>query len=151
MENRIRIRFGRFFRFAETMSGTAVMNGQKHPMVFHLSVEAPSLRDYVRDGRTHIAGTVTIDHMVSDAPLRGELWIHLFQRTIRYEFAFRNTEGKMLSFTGQKDLRLLHLARTLKTLPGEIRDEHGRQIAHAKLRFRTRDLPSFLSSFRPLF
>ncbi len=139
------------FRFAETMSGTATMNGKQHDMVFRLSAEAPSLIDYVRDGRTHIAGTITIDGVASDAPLRGELWIHLMQRVIRYEFSFRGTEGKMLMFTGQKDLQVLHPMKTLKNLPGDIRDDHGKEVAHTKLRFRTRDLPSFLYSFRPLF
>ncbi len=138
------------FRFAETMSGTAQMNGVKHHMVFQLSAEAPSLIDYARDGRTHIAGTVTIDQVADAAPLRGELWIHLFKRVIRYEFSFHSTEGKLLTFVGQKDLELLHPVRTLKNLPGDIRDEHGREVAHTKLRFRTRDLPAFLSSFRPL-
>ena len=70
---------------------------------------------------------------------------------IRYEFSFRDDQGRLLRFTGQKDLSLLHPVRTLKHLPGEVRDEHGGHVAHAKLRFRNRDLPAFLRSFRLTF
>lgn len=139
------------FRFAETMSGHVAWGGQDRPMVFHLTAEAPLLKDYLHSGRTHIAGTVTIDGVVHDAPLQGELWIKLLSRLIRYEFSFRDDKGRLLQFAGQKDLSVLHPVRTLKNMPGEVRDEHGAHVAHAKLRFRSRDLPAFLRSFRPMF
>lgn len=135
------------FRFAESMHGTAVLNGEQRPMIFQVAAEAPDLSAYLRDGRTHLQGHVTINGLAKEAPLSGELWIKLLSRVIRYEFSFRDSRARLLSFRGQKDLSLLHPLRTLKTLPGEIRDEHGAQVAQAKLRFRTRDLPMFVRSF----
>lgn len=136
------------FRFAESMHGEAVLNGARHPMVFKVAAEAPDLSAYLDSGRTHLSGHVTIEGMVKEAPLVGDLWIKPLSRQIRYEFSFRDAKGRLLSFRGQKDIALLHPVRTLKTLPGEIRDEHGQKVAQARLRFRNRDLPSFLRSFR---
>ena len=141
-------RLHRGFRFAESMHGEASLNGVRHDMVFRVAAEAGDLRDYLQTGRTHLSGHVTIKEFAEDAPLSGELWFKPLSRLIRYEFTFRDRQHRLLTFRGQKDLQLLHLKRTLTRLPGQILDDRGHKIADARLRFRTRDLPSFLRSFR---
>lgn len=137
------------FRFAETMTGTAWMDGVRRAMEFRVRAEADDLREHLRTGRTQILGQVDIAGVCEAAPLWGTLDIDL-PRRIRYEFRFRDEAGRALTFVGQKDLKLLHLPRTLTHLPGEVRDEEGRVLGLCQLRFRLRTLPAFLGSFRPL-
>jgi hypothetical protein len=140
------------FRFAEIMTGSAFLSGQRREMAFRIRARAPSLWEHLRSGRTHIEGTVTLEGVCREAPLEGDLWIRLppLGRSIRYEFTFAADDGRRLRFAGQKDIRLRDLVHTMRTLPGEVSDEAGREVARATLRFPLRTLPSFLLSFRPV-
>jgi hypothetical protein len=137
------------FRFAETMTGFVWMDGVRREMEFRVRAEAPDAREHLRTGRTDLLGTVHIEGLCEEAPLHGTLHIDL-PRRIRYEFAFRDDGGRALRFVGQKDLSLLRPFQTISRLPGEVKDEAGRTVGYAQLRFRWRTLPAFLGSFRPL-
>ena len=139
------------FRLAETLGGTALLNGEKSVVALELSLEAPSLGDYLRTGRTHLAGHLTIEGMADKAPFQGELWFHPLQKRIDYELSFRGNDGQLLRFNGDKALEVLHPLRALKHLPGHLRDDHGREVAKVKMNFRPRDLPLLLRSIRPLY
>jgi hypothetical protein len=147
--------FGRLrvpgFRLAETLTGTAALNGEKSDVTLDLSAEAPDLRAYLRTGRAHLAGHLTIAGMANKTPFQGELWLHPLQRRIDYELSFRASDGRLLRFNGDKKLELLSPLRSLKHLPGHLRDDHGREVAKVKMNFRSHDLPLFLRSLRPLF
>jgi hypothetical protein len=141
------------FRFTETMSGTAFVDGQERPMHFHITASADDVLVHLRSGRARIEGDVHIDGLVQAAPLTGTLWLHLirpFFRSIRYEFSFVDDRGRALWFVGQKDLSMLAPLRTLTNLPGELRDARGERVGTASLRFSLRDLPGLLLSFRPV-
>ena len=139
------------FRFAETMAGTAIIHGQRRDMHFDIEARCDNVWDYLRTGHTTIRGTVTVAGLAEQSSLHGNLWIRpILGRSIRYEFRFCDHGGRPLVFFGEKHLRLLHLPTTLTTLPGEIRDEAGRPVAEAALRFPMSTLRAFLTSFRPL-
>ncbi len=139
------------FRFAETMAGHAEINGQRRDMEFQIEARATDPAEFLRSGRTEITGTVSIAGLVHDAALSGELWIRPLHRLIRYAFTFRDPAGRLLRFTGQKDLTLRHLLSSLTTLPGEVRDAGDQPVARAALVFPMKTLRAFLTSFRPLF
>lgn len=130
------------------MWGAAQVAGQQRDMHFRIQAQAPSWWDFIVSGRTHIAGHVQLDGVAEQAVLEGELRIR--PRHIRYEFGFQDSSGRPLRFVGQKDLRYLNLLKTLRDLPGAIQDERGQGVGEARLRFRLRDLPAFLASFRRL-
>lgn len=138
------------FRFQESMYGSAHIGGKARDMAFHISAEANDLLSFFGSGRVAIAGSVTVAGVAHDTPLCGSLWILPFSRRLRYEFGFRADDGRELFFVGQKDVSVFHLWRTMTDLPGKVRREDGQFLGMARLRFRKRDLPSFLWSFRPL-
>lgn len=140
------------FAFDETMTGAISLHAAGLPegerrMQVQLRVQAESLGAYLREGRAEIVGTALIDGLVTDAPLRGSLWIWPHRRIIRYEFSCDLGEHR-LSFAGQKDVRLLDFRHTMSTLPGELFDAQGELVGQGSLAFDFHDLPSFLGSMR---
>lgn len=140
------------FAFDETMTGTVSLNGAGLPsgerrMQVHFQMSAPTLGDYLREGRTDLSGTAAIDGIVEDAPAHGSLWIWPHRRVIRYEFTFA-WAGHRLQFAGQKDVRLLDFPRTMTTLPGQIFDEQETPVGTATIVFHWADLPALVSSLR---
>jgi hypothetical protein len=142
------------FAFDETMTGQVTLEapgfavGQRRMQV-QLQVHADSLGAYLREGRTDLVGTASVEGITEDAPLRGSLWIWPHRRVIRYEFSFVFASHR-LAFAGQKDVRLLDFRHTMSTLPGELYDEQGDHIGRGSLAFNWADLPAFLSSMRLL-
>lgn len=142
------------FAFDETMTGRVTLEASGLPtgerrMQVQLQVHADSLGAYLREGRSELVGTASIEGITEDAPLRGSLWIWPHRRVIRYEFSFVIGEHR-LAFAGQKDVRLLDFRHTMSTLPGELYDEQGDHIGRGSLAFNWADLPTFLSSMRLL-
>lgn len=142
------------FAFDETMTGHITLDAPGLPagprrMQVQLQVHADSLGAYLREGRTDLVGTASVEGLTEDAPLRGSLWIWPHRRVIRYEFSCALGEHR-LAFAGQKDVRLLNFRHTMSTLPGELFDEHGEHIGRGSLAFNWADLPSFVGSMRLL-
>ncbi|HNF97891.1 MAG TPA: hypothetical protein PKO07_12965 [Pseudomonadota bacterium] len=140
------------FSFDETMAGPITLDGSQHPrhMEFRIHAEVPSLGEYLEEGRTDIAGTVSISGFADSAALSGSLWILPLQRQIRYEFGFAANDGSPYRFAGQKDISPLDPVTTLTVLPAYLYDAHGRETGQAEVRFALGDLPSFLASWRPV-
>jgi hypothetical protein len=140
------------FQFDETMTGRVALHGANLPpgergIKLHLHAAAPRLADYLRDGRTDLHGTLSIDDLVDGAALSGGLWIWPQRRVIRYELSFLiGTQRYQLA--GQKDIRLLDFSRTMTTLPALIYDHSGDAVGSASVVFDWADLPAFLGSFR---
>lgn len=141
------------FSFDETMSGPITLEGHSHPqhMEFRIHAEVPSLGSFLSDGRTHIAGTVSIPGVADSAALQGSLWIWPHKRILRYDFSFTANDGSPCRFAGQKDVSPLAPVETMTTLPSYLYDAHGREIGQAEVRFDLSDLPTFLASWRPVF
>lgn len=136
------------FGFSETMSGTLrIGEAPERKLTFSLRAAVPRLRSYLDDGRTEVVGEISIDGLATAAPLFGSLWIWPHRSIIRYELAFVSAAGEKLRLTGQKDVRLLHLKRTMTTLPAELRSETGELRGQAKVYFALADLPAFVRSF----
>ena len=147
------------FGFSETMSGTlqrtAKGDGDGAPeperkLVFHLQAEVPQLLSYLRDGRTSISGEISIDGVAHAAPLTGSLRIWPHRNIIRYQFSFLTDSRQQLFFSGQKDVRLLALQRTMTTLPAELKTDAGQLFGRATVYFAMADLPAFVRSFHPV-
>lgn len=143
------------FGFSETMSGTLqrTPKGDGEPerkLVFHLQAEVPHLASYLRDGRTSISGEISIDGVAHAAPLTGSLWIWPHRNIIRYQFSFLTDSRQQLFFSGQKDIRLLALQRTMTTLPAELKTDAGQLFGRATVHFAMADLPAFVRSFHPV-
>ena len=140
------------FHFSETMSGTwqPAAGGADKAIEFSITARASSSLKYLRDRKTGLEGRLRMEGFAADVPIEGELLVDpLFGKRIRYQFRFTADDGKRYRFDGQKDVRFTDLARTMTTLPAEIFDERDKLVASCRLRFDTRDLPSFLASFRP--
>ena len=143
------------FGFSETMSGTVRLSQDKdgepeRKLVFHLRAEVPQLASYLRDGRTSISGDISIDGVAHAAPLTGSLWIWPHRNIIRYQFSFLTDSRQQLFFSGQKDVRLLALQRTMTTLPAELKTAAGESLGRATVYFAMADLPAFVRSFHPV-
>lgn len=143
------------FGFSETMSGTVQLSRDKdgepeRKLVFHLRAEVPQLASYLRDGRTSISGDISIDGVAHAAPLTGSLWIWPHRNIIRYQFSFLTDSRQQLFFSGQKDVRLLALQRTMTTLPAELKTDAGQLFGRATVYFAMADLPAFVRSFHPV-
>lgn len=143
------------FGFSETMSGTVRLSQDKdgepeRKLVFHLRAEVPHLASYLRDGRTSISGEISIDGVAHAAPLTGSLWIWPHRNIIRYQFSFLTDSRQQLFFSGQKDVRLLALQRTMTTLPAELKTDAGQLFGRATVYFAMADLPAFVRSFHPV-
>lgn len=144
------------FQFDETMTGLCYLTGGdlpsgEHKLRLRLRAQASSLGGYLRDGRTTLTGTASIDGVADEAPIDGSLFIWPHRRIIRYELGFPVPGGvQRLQIVGQKDVRLLDFSHTMTTLPAKLLDEHGAELGHCTVVFDWADLPSFLGSFRPL-
>lgn len=145
------------FRFAETMSGSYVLDAppgegaRDLAMSFTVTAEVHSLQRFLRDKLATIEGEVVLEGRADHRALRGTLEMDLVPgRKLRYEFDFTDDAGRACRFAGQKDVELRRLVHTMTTLPGELFAD-GKRFASATVRFDARsDLLTFVSSFRPL-
>lgn len=138
------------FHFRETMSGSYRRDdGVARPMHFTVTARAGSLWSHLRDRKARLEGEVTMDGFASARPLDGELTIDpLLKKIIRYEFTFAADDGQRYRFVGQKDVDFLDPVRSMTTLPAQVLALDGKRVATAELTFDTKDLPSFLGSWR---
>jgi choline dehydrogenase-like flavoprotein len=150
--------------FEETMSGTfrltpepgtgprsgAVESAGERPMLFSLHARSRSLVDFARTRTVQIVGHLTAEGLGVHCPLEGTLEMDvLLKRRLRYDFTFTAQGGERLRYLGQKDVKLLHLGRSMTWLPGKILDQNGKEIATSEVTFDLgRDLIRFLRSFR---
>lgn len=141
-------------RFAETMAGTwhraGTPEGVERLFRFSVSAEAPDLTRFLADGAVELDGLLEAGGLASSRPCRGRLHIKPFSspRTLRYQLSFEGDDGHRYRFEGEKTLDLLHLVRTMTTLPGQVLDAGGDPVGTCLLRFDLRgDLLSFLSSW----
>jgi hypothetical protein len=140
------------FRFQETMAGswTPMEGGEPRPIRFSITARARSLFRHIVDHQTQVDGTLWMEGFASSVAVDGALTINpLLGRFIRYDLGFTADDGKRYRLRGQKDLTLSDPVGSWTTLPVEIVDDSSRVVAHARLTFDTRDLKSFLASFRP--
>jgi hypothetical protein len=144
------------FRFRESMAGTWTPEGggpegtRERPISFALTARARSWLQHLRDHGTEVDGTLRMEGFAREAPVRGSLYINpILEGVIRYQLEFTGDDGRPYRLKGQKDVSVVDLVGTLTTLPATVEDEHGKVVARARLKFDTRDLPGFLSSFRP--
>lgn len=137
------------FHFRETMAGSYTRDGVERPMQFTVTARAGSLLGHLFDRKARLEGEVTMEGFASARPLEGELTIDpLLGKIIRYEFTFAGDDGQRYRFIGQKDVKLLDPLNSMTTLPAEVQSADGKPVATAQLKFDTRDLPSFLGSWR---
>jgi hypothetical protein len=141
------------FHFTETMAGTWTRDGAsdgERSISFTVTARARSWLKHLRDHKAMLEGTIRMDGFASNAPLSGELLINpVFGHIIKYDFRFTADDGKSYHFVGQKDVSVMDLVGTMTTLPATITDANSRTVATCLLKFDTKDLPSFLGSFRP--
>jgi hypothetical protein len=142
------------FQFDETMAGKVTLTGDDFPsgerdLLLKLRASVPRLHDYLRDGRTTLTGSATLEGLVESAPLTGSLWIWPHRQIVRYELYFP-VGNQRLRLSGQKDVRLFDFRHTMSTLPARLYDESGREVGHGTVLFDWADLPSFLRSFTPI-
>jgi hypothetical protein len=139
------------FHFRETMTGSwfADDGGGEQPIAFSAEARADSTLQYLRDKKARLAGEITVGGLAQARPLAGEITIDpVIGRLIRYEFTFAADDGRRIRFVGQKDVSLRDLAGSMTTLPAELHSDDGKRLGTAVLKFATRDLPSFLGSWR---
>jgi len=140
------------FHFRETMAGTFTTpdDAREKSIRFTITARARSMLRHLRDRKAEIAGELDMEGFATNAPISGELLIDpIVSRVIRYAFEFTGDDRKHYRFVGQKDVTIADPVGSMTTLPATVLDQSGRTVATALLKFDTRDLPSFLGSFRP--
>jgi hypothetical protein len=142
----------RGFRFAETMSGTYALTARPDDhrrLTMTLEARAPSLLGHLRTGETRVSGTVDADGLATSRTASGTLSILPLQRRIVYDVTFDGDDGRPYRLTGEKNVRLGELRRTMTELPAKIVDDTGAEIATCLVRFDLQaDFVDFLASWR---
>ena len=140
------------FQFREQMVGTLTPDGggPERAFRFRLTARARSMLQHLRDRKAQIEGDLDLEGVASQARLEGELTIDpLIGRVIRYEFAFTGDDRHRYTFSGQKDVTPFRPVESMTTLRGEVRDQEGKLVGAAELKFPLGELPQFVGSFRP--
>ncbi len=137
-------------RFDETMSGeVAAREGSRH-FEFTARAVSDSLLAIVGWRPLVLEGTATLEGAAERAELlpgsRLEIGLPL-HRYLRYQVHFRGPAGDLYRFFGEKTVSPLRPLRTMTTLEGRL-FRNGAEVGRATLRFKLRDLPAFLGSFR---
>ena len=137
------------YEFLETMSGHADISGERRAFRFRVRARCDGVLDEMLGRPLRLTGVVQLPGIAEEAECAGTLQIALpLGRRLTYALAFTGDNGKCYRFHGRKEVRYLHLLRTMTTLSGEL-FEDGVKIGEARLHFALRSLPSFLLSFRP--
>jgi hypothetical protein len=142
------------FRFQETMSGTYTLTGkpdEQREISFTVKAHAESALRHLRDGMTHMQGTLDMEGFADDVPIDGTIEIApVLKRIIRYEFRFAGNDGEPYRFAGQKEIRLSDLIGTWTNLTASVTDASGKEVARARMAFDLKaDLLPFLASWKP--
>jgi len=138
------------FQFTEIMAGNYHRSGEEHPFRFHATARAANVWQFMNDKTATLEGTIDAEGLASGKPIRGSVTIDPFgQRIIRYEFEFDGDDGDTYKFAGQKDITPTHPVDSLSSLHGQVSGPRGHTFG-VHLQFQTRDLVSFLASFRPV-
>ncbi|OFZ81972.1 MAG: hypothetical protein A2583_07285 [Bdellovibrionales bacterium RIFOXYD1_FULL_53_11] len=107
----------------------------------------PWSRDFMSN---HLSGTVTIEGLCKDAPMKGKLELKYFtERKLRYTFAF-DVDGKKYEYTGEKvNLWPWNLPVTHTTCYGTLRLAGTDKVVSRSITyFRFCTMPAFLLSTR---
>jgi hypothetical protein len=113
------------------------------PLRLDLAVHVAGLLRPWADATAVVAGTATIDG--STRPTHGQMRIApLRARQIRYRLDLG--DGRHLD--GWKTIAYRHPLRSMTRLPATITDANDNILGEARLVFRLRTLPRFLTSFR---
>jgi hypothetical protein len=135
--------------FDETMVGTVTTPAGERRFRFTGKAGAGSPFALLGWGKLELEGTASLEGAVDDAPLLpgSNLEIGLpLHRYLRYQVHFRDGDGNLYRFFGQKTVFLLALPRTMTTLEGTL-FKNGAELGSATLRFDLKELPRFLLSF----
>jgi hypothetical protein len=141
------------FAFRETMRGNYYLlkdPTDERAMSFTVGVRADGLASFAQNPVARIEGTVTLQGFADDVPLQGTLAFRLHdQRRLIYDFTFKNDQGTLHRFRGQKDITALALLESFTTLPGTLYEGITNEVGRATLRFDLRsDFRKLLRSFR---
>jgi hypothetical protein len=137
--------------FSEVMAGPARVGAERdeRPLRLELDVSSPGLLKIWADTEATMTGRVSLPGVADDPHATGTLQIApLRRRRLRYQLAFRATDGRPLRLDGWKSVRLLRPLHSMTTLPATVYEADGSVLGDAQLRFEPRDLPKFLATFR---
>lgn len=147
--------------FYETMSGGYHLHSRglpapsgaplvERPLSFTIQTESRDLLSFVRQPELSVFGEITAEGFADHKVTRGTLTIDVLRTgLLPYFLYFRGNDGKPYSFEGRKVIVPGAFLESMTVLPGALRDERGREIGRALVRFDLRsDLINFLKSFR---
>lgn len=130
--------------FEETMRGTLRdATGQDHPAAFEVSARGEG------KGFFRLEGLVRAAPWAGEAKATGSLHISPRLEFLRYRVRFAGAGGEW-ELRGEKTPSVWSPLRSMTELPTTLVDPSGAEVAHGTLAFALRDLPQFLSSWRPL-
>jgi len=135
--------------FDETMAGTVSTPEGERRFEFTAKAGAGSPLAMLGWGKFELAGTASLEGAVLEAQLLPGSVLEIglpLHRYLRYQAHFRDPQGNLYRFFGQKTVFLLALPRTMTTLQGTL-FKNGAELGPATLRFDLKELPKFLLSF----
>jgi len=136
--------------FDETMTGQVETPQGTKAFSFTISADSPSLSALGGWRAMTLTGAANLEGLVQEAPLLAGSSLEIglpFHRYLKYQVAFRDSDGDTWRFFGQKTQTLKHPFRSMTTLKGDLFC-NGRRIGAATVHFRFLDLPRFLASWR---
>jgi hypothetical protein len=127
--------------FVEAMRGWLQGAGSELPVSFEL-------RAIHRSGRRFdVQGVLAAPPLAQETMTRGTL--DLGPGELTYHLTFDARDGRRLTLDAVKHPSLRAPHRSMTRMHTEIRDAEGAVLASGEMRFATRDLPRFLSSWVP--
>ena len=139
-------------RFTEAMAGTwRRAGGREHAIRFDLVASTDTLLRPLGTVGGRLVGRIHVAGLARDVPAAGTIELSPVEhRRVRYTLAFTGDDGTAMCLDGWKSIDWRRPLTTWTTLPATITDVAGAVIGTADLRFAWRDLPSLVSSVRPL-
>jgi hypothetical protein len=128
----------------------------KRDMEFRVSWGAKDLKVWAnplceRFFYNDLKGVISIDGLCEQASCVGGLDLRYFRdRTIRYDFTFSTSDGKLYRYVGEKvNIWPWNLLWSHTTCFGRLTEhDSGRLVSTSITHFRFRTLPAFISSLR---
>ena len=97
------------FEFYETMSGSYRLDASPHrerAISFTVGGRVDSMGKFLRDRVANIQGAIEVEGLAAHRPARGTMLMDpILGRTVGYELAFTDDEGKRYRLSGRKSVR----------------------------------------------
>ncbi len=125
--------------FDEVLEGTYFrLDDPLHPrpMLLEARIGVANVTDLVLESNAPLTGLFYAEGLAPKQQISGQVGMRaLRDRKVPYDFAFRDDNGEMFRFLGEKDLHLSLWLDAILLLPASVYNASGVEVARAEMRF----------------